>query len=65
LSATELDHQLKEVASGDWGDVKFLSKIPRADKGCWESDEGSVVIIKGRIVVPAAVETVTRFAIKE
>lgn len=60
MTKKELMKQLDEE-DGDCYD--FLSEIPDEDKGCWQAPEGAVVILKGKIIVPRAVEKVTKLEI--
>ena len=60
LTKKELLERLEEENSDG---QEFLSEIPDEDKGCWRAHENAVVIIKGRIIVPRAVEKVTKLEI--
>jgi len=41
-------------------DLKFLKKVPGQDKGDWRAPDGSLLIIKGKIVAPKVVQTATK-----
>lgn len=62
LSAFELERWLGDSAR-DGEKVDFHDAVPDIDKGCW-SDENKLLIIRGEIVVPQAVEKVVRYAVK-
>jgi hypothetical protein len=48
-----------EEKGGPW--PKFHAKVPHIDKGCWAQKDGEQVllIIKGDVVTPEVVQTVT------
>lgn len=52
---------LKGIEENYWGSMEFLNKIPDSDTNYWGD---SVVIIKGEIVTPTPLITVTKFDIK-
>lgn len=52
---------LKQIEENYWGDREILNKIPDSDTNYWGE---SVVIIKGEIVTPTPIVTVTKFDIK-
>jgi hypothetical protein len=40
----------------------FLGSVPEDDKGCWRGvDDNAVLVIKGDIIIPQAVQTVTKY----
>ncbi len=41
--------------------ITFLQRVPESDKGCWYAPDNAVLIIKGEIIVPKAIETVTAY----
>jgi hypothetical protein len=46
-------------------DLVFLTKMPDMSKGYFDgAPENSIVIIKGRVVVPKVVQAVTRYEIE-
>lgn len=57
MSADKLEGRLN---NGDYGDtVIFLNSIPNIDTNMWP--DNSMLIIRGEIAPPKAVETVLRF----
>jgi len=54
---------IADLEAGEFGieGEKILERIPNNDTNYWY--EGSVLIIKGTIVVPKAVEHITKFEI--
>ena len=46
---------------GDGEKLTFLSTIPDSDKGYWMAPECSLLVIRGEIVIPKKVETITRY----
>ncbi len=58
MERSQLQAALRSIDS----DVRFLDRIPASDGPCWiDVPEYAVVIIKGEIVVPRAVERVTEY----
>ena len=64
MTAEELTKAITPDGNGvtDYGkNLTFLDHVPRSDKGYWmEGVDNAVVIIKGEIVVPRAIEVVTK-----
>lgn len=48
----------QEIGSGG-----FLQTVPVIDDGYWEADEFAALIIKGEIVTPRPVKTVTKWEV--
>lgn len=55
VSEEDLKHQLAE---GYYGPVGFLKKVPGNDTNYWGEN---ILIIKGSVVVPQAVQTITEY----
>ena len=73
LTKDELEKRLRErYYTGDKApvNVTFLTKIPDIDKGYFfwsrhgERPDHPILVIKGRIVVPKAVERVTEYQVE-
>lgn len=60
MTRKELEARLAESVE-EGSSHEFLGCIPDEDKGCWQVDPESVVIIKGRIIQPQPEEKVTKF----
>ena len=61
---TDINKLLEAIADGDYGPLQFYTDIPyESDPNYWE-DRPGLILIKGEIVVPKAVETVTKYEIK-
>jgi hypothetical protein len=46
-------------------ELVFLGSVPETDKGCWHGvSEDAVLVIKGEIIVPVAVQSVTKYKLK-
>lgn len=62
LSKAELEKKLNEKY---WGDIKFFDRQPnRSDPNEWQSLGGcNALLIKGVVIQPAVVETVTKFEV--
>ena len=58
----------KSLRKNEWGSkVKFLKQVPEIDKGCFwleNGEEDAVLIIKGEIIVPKPVKTVTEYELE-
>ena len=50
----------KRLADEYWGPVGFLSKVPDNDTNHWGEN---ILIIKGEVCVPKAVQTVTEYKV--
>lgn len=72
MSKEELEKRLREkYYTGDIGpDPTFLDKVPDIDKGYFfwsrsdEEPENPILIIKGNILVPKAVQRVTEYEVE-
>lgn len=60
LTRRELEERLAENARSKC-QYEFMDGIPDNDGGYWQVESENVVIIKGRIIQPKAVERVTKF----
>ena len=61
LSDVQIEKLLADLATGTES-YTFLDHIPDNDKGCLMTKaDNSAVIIRGQIIVPKAVEVVTRY----
>jgi len=67
LNEAELLARITPTKFGDtyYGcNLQFLSYVPTSDKGCWTGvPENSVLIIKGDVVVPKPITTVTEWSL--
>lgn len=62
---------LKRITPDKHGDLYyggetpvFLGVVPKDDKGCWMGvDCNAILVIKGEIVIPQPVKTVTKFVL--
>lgn len=63
LTKQQLEKRLADFVKDEEEPPTFLTRIPESDKGCWYANENAVVVIKGEIVVPKAVQVATRFEV--
>lgn len=64
LTADEIKRRITPDEDGEmyYGGVPyFCTTIPKIDKGCFMADVNVMLIIKGEIVTPKAVATVTKY----
>jgi hypothetical protein len=65
LTDAQVKDRLREIERGQ-DSATFLSSLPSSDKGYWITGiDDAVVLLRGSVVVPKAVQRVTEYSLEE